>query len=122
MLRLLGVMLLFVCLATASDTPPGGKFNGCPVKGLKGDLTLNGLKNRTKQVSSPEIVTIDDILALPTPSVKTRILRSKWPPKDTQIVASSEKRAVQLEGFLDFVKHQGAEECNCSDTNETDFH
>src|SRR5215813_4382344 len=122
MIKLSGVLLFLVCLATASDTPPGGKFNGCPVKGNVGDLTLNGLKNRTSQVSSPDTMTIDDILALPTPTVKTKIPRSKWSASNKQIVAGPEKKGVELEGFLDYVRHQGPEQCNCSDPDQTDFH
>ena len=97
MRRLAGVLLFLLCLATASDTPPGGKFHGWPVNGNVGDLTLNGLKNRTVQVDSPaeDVASIDDILALDTPSVTTRIARSKWSAKNKQIVAGPEKEGVQ---------------------------
>jgi hypothetical protein len=124
MLRLGGVLLFLVCLAPASDTPPGGKFHGCPVNGNVGDLTLNGLKNRTAQVDAPseDITSIDDILNLDTPTVTTSIARSKWSAKDKQIVAGPEKEGVQIEGFLGFVKSEGAERCNCGDPDETDSH
>jgi hypothetical protein len=117
--------LLCLTLATvvlASNTPPGGAFHGCPVNGKAGDLTLNSLKNRTKQVETPEDITIEDILALPSSTVVTPLHRSQWTPKNKQLAAAQEKRGVLLDGFLIAVHQQGPEKCKCSDPEQSDFH
>jgi hypothetical protein len=119
------ILMLATCWtqsALCSDTPPGGVFHGCPVKGNSGDLLLNALKNRTAQASSPTDITIDDILGLASPTVVTPVVRSKWTPKNRQLAAAQEGRSVVLTGFLLSVRQQGPERCNCGDPEVGDFH
>ncbi len=90
----------------------------CGPVGAGGDTLTNLRKDRTDVPSRYHPVTFQAITRLPMPSAP--ISRLRWTQKQLRQIAPFEGTAVTLTGFLDSLKVQGPERCNCRMTQEAD--
>ncbi len=113
----------------AAPSSPGGAgsmgeetYQGCPPGGDGGDTMLNLHKNRIDVPGAYETRTVADMLSLPVPNGVALLARESWLPGDAATVARDEGRAVEVEGYILMVRHEGPETPNCHDSSARDYH
>jgi len=118
----------FATQAPAPSSPGGATsmgeetYQGCPPGGDGGDTQLNLHKNRIDVPGAYETRTVADMLSLPVPNGVVLLARESWLPGDAATVARDEGRAVEVEGYILKVRHEGPETPNCHDSPARDYH
>ncbi len=97
-------------------------YQGCPPGGDGGDTMLNLHKNRIDVPGAYETRTVADMLSLPVPNGVVLLARESWLSGDAATVARDEGRAVEVEGYILMVRHEGPETPNCHDPSARDYH
>jgi len=110
--------------SSSGDTGSLGEetYQGCPPGGDGGDTQLNLHKNRIDAPGAYETRTVGDMLALPVSNGVVMLARESWLPGDAATVARDEGRAVEVEGYILKVRHEGPETPNCHDPSARDYH
>lgn len=124
------LVVLLPATSTASNDPPSGTFDNCPVtgEGTHGapprDADLNTLKNRSTQ-EDPHPYQVAELLdKLPKPSDdELRKPRNEWTHDDRAVVLPYEQSEAQIVGYLYDAKAEGPEQPNCgAPVPDGDYH
>jgi len=79
-----------------------GLFEGIPPEGVGGDPEVNVLKNRDQPPKQFTPMTLEAIVALPSPNDEEigSLPRSQWPPEARQTVERFEAKGIVVEGYI----------------------
>lgn len=137
-MKVFSLCLLFVLLGTLTIASPNSEpapipdlappcdesvdqIKDCPDSGCGdfADALLNQAKNRTDNITSGTLKTLDQIRAMPQP-----LHWNTGQARTSVQVSGKEGTAVEVKGFLLRVKPEGGESCNCGLTKrvDTDVH
>lgn len=113
--------------ALTSPAPSSGQmqeetYQGCPPQGDGGDTDLNLRKNRIDTPGSYQSRSVDDVVSLPYPQGVERVRRSNWSSADAQAIDKYEGQAIEVEGYVLNIRHEGPESPNCHDQSARDYH
>lgn len=108
------------------QTPVAVPLGDCGPAGDAPDRTLNVLKNRVDSVASGAWQSVPWALIahLPWPRNTSYRFRNLWTAGERQEVGRYEGRAIEVEGYLEGFKLEGAEPPNCYGRRDTahDYH
>lgn len=117
-LAALAVVLASSGRALAQHAAPPGTFHGCTVAGAPNsfDNVLNAQKNRSALPAGtiPTITIAQLIATAPKRNPESRVKRAAWqPPSDRTRIEAFETHPARIEGYMNAVLAEGAEQSNC---------